>query len=526
MKRVFSYLIVILLLLGCSFPAFAAVAPLKVSDIEVGNADHGIIHRVATIADLRLITGSPGRSAVQVLGSRGGLFAWNSADYSTVVSLDTQGGLYVAPNADPTGAVGCWVRQNVTKINIDWFGAVPDDGLPDQDAVQAAIIMAEAPSGQTRPPLTDSGGVYNFTSGVTVSHKIRIDGTGWLSSVWQADGTFTLLTVSAPYFQVSNLKLTQGSGNVRGFFASRPGGGIELKFDYVTINGFSNDGLYAEDVVNTVFTNVVVNGQYPAQTPGVTTTRTSSGLYFAGNYWGYSTTLSFRNVSITSWLYGLRLENCADVEIADSIFQANFIGIYSYANTLISGYASQDVILEGNWFEQNYHEGYGSGLFDDIDDMGSLTKSTRNVTYTPNNHFWGGEFSNNGRSALRGNYLSRSGFSLDVSRGTAPPEPNPYRFVKYGEIVLNTVPSQGGIIGWIAASSGVNTAVTSWLPLGYAGNQQFILTTSLPGCGASVRGKMLRTEGGAGVADSHYICTKKADDTYAWWDTTAAAFKP
>jgi len=39
---------------------------------------------------------------------------------------------------------------------------------------------------------------------------------------------------------------------------------------------------------------------------------------------------------------------------------------------------------------------------------------------------------------------------------------------------------------------------------------------SLPTASASYRGKMIRVEGGAGVADKLYICLKSAVDTYSW----------
>ncbi|MGG3307314.1 glycosyl hydrolase family 28-related protein [Paenibacillus lautus] len=39
---------------------------------------------------------------------------------------------------------------------------------------------------------------------------------------------------------------------------------------------------------------------------------------------------------------------------------------------------------------------------------------------------------------------------------------------------------------------------------------------SLPAASSSLRGKIIRIEGGTGVADSVYICRKKADNTYEW----------
>lgn len=39
---------------------------------------------------------------------------------------------------------------------------------------------------------------------------------------------------------------------------------------------------------------------------------------------------------------------------------------------------------------------------------------------------------------------------------------------------------------------------------------------TLPTADASYRGKMIRVEGGAGVADKLYMCMKSASDTYSW----------
>jgi len=48
---------------------------------------------------------------------------------------------------------------------------------------------------------------------------------------------------------------------------------------------------------------------------------------------------------------------------------------------------------------------------------------------------------------------------------------------------------------------------------------RYILTgkvTSLPTADATYRGKMIRVEGGAGVADKLYVCMKSASDAYSW----------
>jgi len=64
----------------------------------------------------------------------------------------------------------------------------------------------------------------------------------------------------------------------------------------------------------------------------------------------------------------------------------------------------------------------------------------------------------------------------------------------------------------------VDEALGSDLPMG---DDKFIKVGkdsdgTLPTADASYRGKMIRVEGGAGVADKLYICMKSASDTYSW----------
>lgn len=111
-----------------------------------------VVHRVATIADLHLISGSSGRQAVQVMeAGRGGLFKWDGSNLSVQVAADTQSGIYVAPAAAPTGASGAWVRQySGDQVNVKWFGAKGDwnevakTGTDDRTAIIAAAAFAAA----------------------------------------------------------------------------------------------------------------------------------------------------------------------------------------------------------------------------------------------------------------------------------------------------------------------------------------------------------------------------------------------
>ena len=91
----------------------------------------------------------------------GGVFYWNSSNLSTEVSADPQGGIYVAPTSDPTGASGAWVRQYTGYTNPLWFGADPTGGVTSFNALLAAQAIGDGVE------LTD--GSYLIDSDLTLS---------------------------------------------------------------------------------------------------------------------------------------------------------------------------------------------------------------------------------------------------------------------------------------------------------------------------------------------------------------------
>ncbi len=73
---------------------------------------------------------------------RAGQFAFVSGDLSALVTSDPLHGIYIAPDSDPSGASGAWVRQrDGLSVNPMWFGANMDDEADDFAATQAAIDM-------------------------------------------------------------------------------------------------------------------------------------------------------------------------------------------------------------------------------------------------------------------------------------------------------------------------------------------------------------------------------------------------
>ena len=98
---------------------------------------------VTTIAAMKAL--NPNDTTLCFLndGDRSGTFLFIVANFTTEVSADTQNGIYVAPNIDPTGATGAWVRNYSGGANIRWFGAVGDGIANDQPALACALATVD-----------------------------------------------------------------------------------------------------------------------------------------------------------------------------------------------------------------------------------------------------------------------------------------------------------------------------------------------------------------------------------------------
>jgi hypothetical protein len=81
---------------------------------------------VATRAALASSTTTVGSRYLRESG-REGAFVWSSSNLSTLVTADTQQGIYVAPSSDTSGASGAWVRKFTGDVNPEWFGIVRGD---------------------------------------------------------------------------------------------------------------------------------------------------------------------------------------------------------------------------------------------------------------------------------------------------------------------------------------------------------------------------------------------------------------
>lgn len=150
-----------------------------------------------------------GRSS---LGDGGeGHFRWDSSDLSTEVGNDEvtagegDGGIYVAPDSDKTGASGAWVRQLNSTVHPEWWGAVGDGSNDDTAGVQKAL---DAASGLT---VKTSSVFYAQGLEVTVD-DVTIEGPGSLL----LNATGSLLTVQANRFSAYDISFDGNSNDYDG----------------------------------------------------------------------------------------------------------------------------------------------------------------------------------------------------------------------------------------------------------------------------------------------------------------------
>ena len=101
---------------------------------------------VDTLAELKAVTNLYGEISCLGRTSNGdgyeGDFVWVTGDQSANVSADTQSGIWVAPNSDPTGSSGAFKRISC-DVHIKYFGASPSKSSAENTiAIQAAVDYA------------------------------------------------------------------------------------------------------------------------------------------------------------------------------------------------------------------------------------------------------------------------------------------------------------------------------------------------------------------------------------------------
>lgn len=102
---------------------------------------------VETLADLKAVNTTTTKEAYLKATGRAGQFIFKAGNLANQVTADPKGGIYVAPNSDPSGASGAWFRAEWTfdSVKAMWFGYDGNNNaaVDDAPALQAAINFLE-----------------------------------------------------------------------------------------------------------------------------------------------------------------------------------------------------------------------------------------------------------------------------------------------------------------------------------------------------------------------------------------------
>ncbi len=251
---------------GIAAPSYTTEAPERISSLEselVGLQSNP--RSSVTVGDRALIAtlkASHGDNAYLSEPSREGWFIFDSSDLSDEVSADSFQGIYLAPEWEPTGVSGAWVRVRLGNVHAGWFGAV-GSGSDESRELQAALEFAQ---GST----LELDGLKSYVVGSTVVFA----GTG--PTTIQGNGATikgAATRVAGGYFDVSGSSLIIFD-SIR-FDMMQPSLPAYTNIDYGTLHNTAIRATSGWDnitIKNCEFTNLYTNAVYLYQGINVTIT--------------------------------------------------------------------------------------------------------------------------------------------------------------------------------------------------------------------------------------------------------------
>ena len=222
-----------------------------------------LFNRVAD--DLAVLRGIPSASGVVYMKGRAttgdggqGAFVWDSSDLSVQVTADTLGGIYVAPDSDPTGSSGAWVRLLANEIYPDWYAVNTVPGTTD---MYAAIIAALSAAGSKKTVTFLPGVVY--ASSTEIQGKLpekfigpKINGNfATIKSLNAMASVLTVGTTTTRQVNIKNLILDANSLATYGFKGVMITEQDSLIENLTAINAVSH-GIYCDGCQVSTFRNI------------------------------------------------------------------------------------------------------------------------------------------------------------------------------------------------------------------------------------------------------------------------------
>lgn len=237
----------------------------------ITNSTWATVRTVATIADLKLISGSATDTSVVIVAGYyavgdggGGEFYWSAASTAT-----DNGGTIIKATAVTTGR---WLRVHDGPLSVKWFGAKGDGATDDSDAFHAAIAVVAANGGGQVDVPCGRGERYAVNLVIANQRGVHLNGTGWTKQSYANGaeiiyGCLIPADVSLPVITIgndvgtNNTTLTSGTiisnitmsggGASRGQIGMKIiGGAYRCVYDNVSILGFTLKGLWSVAAVS------------------------------------------------------------------------------------------------------------------------------------------------------------------------------------------------------------------------------------------------------------------------------------
>jgi hypothetical protein len=327
-----------------NFLSALSFAPQSLSPAQQAQAAKNIsgIRYVANRTAMKALATSSSLTVYLAEGSRAGIFAWQSGNFSSQVAADPLEGIYIASTITPSTA-GAWVRffgaqQAVSPL---WWGAA-GNGVTD-DAVPLQAAMAT-----DYPMYIDR--LYAFSAAITHSsaeNKI-VFGNGNVSSILTMtnptqDG---LVKGGGGSLIVRDLGITTSVDKTAGS-AIAASGTSKDRIDNCMIYGSAGTMLYNGISINGLMPNITFNYILSCRNAAITINNTAAGQGSEGVIFGntINTQDPANNAIGILWTSGLRT-----LRIAHNTIQ-NYAYGCEYAPS--SGYSPQSLSFIGNILEAN-----------------------------------------------------------------------------------------------------------------------------------------------------------------------------
>jgi hypothetical protein len=425
-------------------------------------------------------------------GGRNGKFVFDNSNLSAKVTIDTQEGVYVAPNSDPTGANGAFVRIQ-SGIQGKWFGLLTDGtGATTNNTILEAIknYAISFPVG-SRPTIVWPSGIIAYSVSPNWGHSdLKTEGQGSAATRFMYSGAGAAWNVDPSAFDI---QFRYGVGH-KGFL--------------LDCGALATRGLIMENIAQSAFSDLwAINGAASAvlfelslvvlcdfNTCGVTVNKWPITSVHAES-WRLSTSPSkgqattactFTNCvgegaslagwrllsgTVNTWVGGTGEANSGRGVLIASIARANtFISFSLEANVV------EDVRDEGQLtkWEQGYavsDNGFTiansskgvslSGMFTDsiTIESGAISAVLENAEY---NHKGTGTFLDNGTASRIVNLRNRTSGLIEYpkkARQGITVSASPFTHVnntgRYVQVVMN-----GGTVTQVLYNRGVDSVIT------------------------------------------------------------------